>query len=164
MVYVKEQLGHGSIQIERGSVSSEPRLYSRLRWDEVERNCFAESAARAAASERRREVAEGDRECAARWGMLKGPHRAKLENEPPRNRTENPQIVRTNGDCPPVSRRCFHVAAAGGSLVVRPPVSTGDRPLVCQLVCQVIERSDAPNASRTAISLVRRATPSAVRP
>jgi hypothetical protein len=35
------------------------------------------NTAPAAASERRREVAEGDRERAARWGMSKGLHRAK---------------------------------------------------------------------------------------
>ena len=58
--------------------------------------------------------------------------------EPRWNRTINPQIKRTDGACPPAPTRCFHVAAAGGSLVVRPPVSARDRPLVCQLVCHVV--------------------------
>jgi hypothetical protein len=49
--------------------------------EKVEARRFAPGyQAPAAASEGRREVAEGDPERAARWGMLKGPHPAKLIN------------------------------------------------------------------------------------
>jgi len=57
--------------------------------------------------------------------------------EPGGNRTHNPQIKRTSVARPPVSAWCFPFEKSHASLLIRPPVSACDRPLVCQLVCQV---------------------------
>ena len=51
------------------------------------------------------------------------------------DRTRGPRIKRTAGDRPPRSTRCFSLGTSGHSPLVRPPVSTGCRRLVCQLVC-----------------------------
>jgi hypothetical protein len=59
-----------------------------------------------------------------------------ISGEPGGNRTHNPQIKRTAGDRPPLSVRCVCLAISDNSLLIRPPVSTGGHPLVCQLVCQ----------------------------
>jgi hypothetical protein len=64
-----------------------------------------------------------------------------INGEPGGNRTHNPQIKRTAGDRPPLSARCFCLGISEPSLPIRPPVSTGGRPLVCQLVCQRRSRS-----------------------
>jgi integrase len=109
VVYVKEQLGHASIQItvdtyghlipgaNRAAVDGlddAPTHPAATQAQPQPQDAVAaepESSllenAPAAASEGRRP------ERAARWGMLKGPHRAKVERSEPRwNRTINPQI------------------------------------------------------------------------
>jgi hypothetical protein len=51
------------------------------------------------------------------------------------DRTRGSRIKRTPGDRPPLSARCFSLGIYEISLLIRPPVSTGFRSLVCQLVC-----------------------------
>jgi hypothetical protein len=52
------------------------------------------------------------------------------------DRTRGPRIKRTIEERPPLSTWCFFLGISEASPLIRPPVSTGSRPLVCQLVCQ----------------------------
>jgi len=61
----------------------------------------------------------------------------RSSGEPGGNRTHNPQIKRTTGGRPSSSNPCFRSGNPPTSLLIRPRVSTCDRPLVCQIVCHV---------------------------
>jgi AGCS family alanine or glycine:cation symporter len=78
------------------------------------------------ASERRREAAEGGRERAARWGMVKGPHRAKENNDV----RSGPMYYLRDGLRSPALAMCYAVVAGIAALTTTPFTQTNSIALV----------------------------------
>ena len=123
IVYVKEQLGHASIAITVDTYGHLIPGANRAAMDKLD-----DTPAQPSATPAQPEAVSGDH---LRRRKLFG-----LSGEPPRNRTENPQIKRARGHRPRVLVQSFSV----GHLAISRPLNAAKcapvRPFGCQIGCQ----------------------------
>ena len=67
--------------------------------------------------------------------MIKKSKNQTKTGEPGGNRTHNPQIKKTTGDCPRPSSAYFYFGDSAHERLIRPPISADGLWLVCQIVC-----------------------------